>query len=268
MLNALSKAFSKPTDLSEIKTYDELILNKHFIEFNFGLCRYLQILLKDNIRSIYVKLDENFYKFFNIYIYYLKAYKIVNITIKKDYFDRYLNNNIYKHFLLLFINYIEVDYKENLEHLIESIPDFYNKENFITFYCFQTAISQKNSINIVLFEFKQFIFDDIKNFLIKNDNNSVVYDPLIGHSQPIRKHGGKEYTLMELKQLALKHNIKTTKIVNISINELQEKLRDKNIIINKKIKLEDFKRILKENNIKITKKVNLTKQELIKKLKK
>jgi myo-inositol catabolism protein IolC len=49
-----------------------------------------------------------------------------------------------------------------------------------------------------------------------------------------------KYTLKELKQLALKHKIKITKIVIITIN--------------KKIKLEDFKKILIENNIKITKK--------------
>jgi len=55
-------------------------------------------------------------------------------------------------------------------------------------------------------------------------------------------------------------------MVVISNDELHKKLKDKNIIINKKIKLEDFKRILIENNIKITKRVNLTKQELIKKL--
>ena len=88
-------------------------------------------------------------------------------------------------------------------------------------------------------------------------NSTTSNDPLMYHSIKVpittKYIGGKEYTLMELKQLALKHNIKTTKIVNISINELLEKLRDKNIIINKKIKLEDFKRILKENNIKITK---------------
>jgi myo-inositol catabolism protein IolC len=64
--------------------------------------------------------------------------------------------------------------------------------------------------------------------------------------------GGNKYTLKELKQLAIKHKIKITKIVIITIN--------------KKIKLEDFKRILIENNIKITKKVYLNKQELIKKL--
>jgi hypothetical protein len=84
-----------------------------------------------------------------------------------------------------------------------------------------------------------------------------------------RKGGNKydKYTLNELKQIALDNKIKITKMVVIGNDELHKKLKDKNIIINKKIKLEDFKRILKENNIKITKKVNLTKQELIKKLK-
>ena len=75
-----------------------------------------------------------------------------------------------------------------------------------------------------------------------------------------------KYTLKELKQIAIKNKIKITKMVVISNDELHKKLKDKNIIINKKIKLEDFKRILIENNIKITKRVNLTKQELIKKL--
>ena len=69
-----------------------------------------------------------------------------------------------------------------------------------------------------------------------------------------------KYTLKELKQIAIDNKIKITKMVVISNDELHKKLKDKNIIINKKIKLEDFKRILMENNIKITK------QELIKKL--
>lgn len=75
-----------------------------------------------------------------------------------------------------------------------------------------------------------------------------------------------KYTLNDLKQIAIDNKIKITKMVVISNDELHKKLKDKNIIINKKIKLEDFKRILMENNIKITKRVNLTKQELIKKL--
>ena len=75
-----------------------------------------------------------------------------------------------------------------------------------------------------------------------------------------------KYTLNDLKQIAIDNKIKITKMVVISNDELHKKLKDKDIIINKNIKLEDFKRILKENNIKITKKVNLTKQELIKKL--
>jgi hypothetical protein len=75
-----------------------------------------------------------------------------------------------------------------------------------------------------------------------------------------------KYTLKELKQIALDNKIKITKMDIISNEELHKKLKDKDITINKKIKLEDFKRILKENNIQITKKVNLTKQELIKKL--
>ena len=84
-----------------------------------------------------------------------------------------------------------------------------------------------------------------------------------------RKIGGNKYdkyTLKELKQIAKKNKIKITKMVVISNDELHKKLKDKNITINKNIKLEDFKRILMENNIKITKRVNLTKQELIKKL--
>jgi hypothetical protein len=84
-----------------------------------------------------------------------------------------------------------------------------------------------------------------------------------------RHKGGNrynKYTLNELKQIALDYKIKITKMVVISNEELHKKLKDKDIIINKNIKLEDFKRILKENNIKITKRVNLTKQELIKKL--
>ncbi len=48
-----------------------------------------------------------------------------------------------------------------------------------------------------------------------------------------------------MKQLALKHKIKITKMVIISINELHKKFKDKDSTINKKIKLEDFKRILK-----------------------
>jgi hypothetical protein len=75
-----------------------------------------------------------------------------------------------------------------------------------------------------------------------------------------------KYTLKDLKQIAIKNKIKITKMVVISNDELHKKLKDKDIIINKNIKLEDFKRILMENNIKITKRVNLTKQELIKKL--
>ena len=45
-----------------------------------------------------------------------------------------------------------------------------------------------------------------------------------------------------MKQIALDNKIKITKMVIISNEELYKKLKDKDITINKKIKLEDFKR--------------------------
>jgi hypothetical protein len=107
-----------------------------------------------------------------------------------------------------------------------------------------------------------FIKNKIKNI------DEYFTDTLKGLYGDIIKGGNKynKYTLNELKEIAKKNKIKITKMVVISNDELHKKLKDKNIIINKKIKLEDFKRVLIENNIKITKRVNLTKQELIKKL--
>ena len=118
------------------------------------------------------------------------------------------------------------------------------------------SIIQQNEI-----VFEQIVISYIKPI-------TLIFRKALDEQSRISKGGNKynKYTLNDLKQIAIDNKIKITKMVVISNDELHKKLKDKNIIINKKIKLEDFKRILIENNIKITKRVNLTKQELIKKL--
>ena len=155
-------------------------------------------------------------------------------------------------------------YRIKFTNIEDIIKEAYDKNLELTFKFFNDLIKKKYT----------WIKNDLRFinllYVVKDENEDFFDKTLNGNFQDINnaKGGNKynKYTLKELKQIAKKNKIKITKMVVISNDELHKKLKDKDIIINKKIKLEDFKRILMENNIKITKRVNLNKQELIKKL--
>ena len=170
-----------------------------------------------------------------------------------------------------FKNFIKdnINYMERLYYLIITNNNKYKiKFRDIIDYnnLYNTILNLDNLKTLINSKYKLGLNNPFINLIfIKNKIKNIdeyFTDTLKGLYGDIIKGGNKynKYTLNELKEIAKKNKIKITKMVVISNDELHKKLKDKNIIINKNIKLEDFKRILMENNIKITK------QELIKKL--
>ena len=162
-------------------------------------------------------------------------------------------------------------HRQNIKYTSETPMDIDKQkylENFIILNkdLWDFKINRRLSLHVLIN--KDFVFNKLFNNSIDLFNKYNIIDITLTLHKSQLKGGNKydKYTLNDLKQIAIKNKIKITKMVVISNDELHKKLKDKDIIINKNIKLEDFKRILMENNIKITKRVNLTKQELIKKL--
>lgn len=148
------------------------------------------------------------------------------------------------------IKFLDIINNDNIEIML----DFEKLNNLIKKKFNKLDITNLKFIKLIIIKYT----NEVKNFFDITLNGNF---PDITEAK-----GGNKYTLKELQQIALDNNIKITKIVIISINELHKKLKEKYIIMNKNIKLKDFIRILKENKIKINKKVNLNKQELIKKI--
>ena len=274
---------------------DFILFNKHFWEYKIdGDVNITKDIFFENI------FDENTYIFngsnkFTLtfkkeILKYDKLQRDKIISEKKD--EMYFNIILEK----LQIqntnddNYIEIK-KVNISHdFLEITPlNKYCLDNI--FYLIITSSNNKYRIQlkhiIKHLNYNIFDFSKLYDLIIRTKFRYLNIKKIIHHRLVIIKYtkdlytyntdfkditpqtGGNKYnkyTLNELKEIAKKNKIKITKMVVISNDELHKKLKDKNIIINKKIKLEDFKRILMENNIKITKRVNLTKQELIKKL--
>ena len=208
-------------------------------------------------KNIIIKINNIIYNIINKQLNYEINIKLESINI---YIKQIFYNNIQEYCYFTIIG--NDKYRIKFTNIEKEIKEAYDKNLELTFKFFNDLIRNKYG----------WINNDLRFInlhIVVKDIDTYFYNTLSNYRDISLNIGGNKYnkyTLKELKQIAKKNKIKITKMVVISNDELHKKLKDKNIIINKKIKLEDFKRILMENNIKITKRVNLNKQELIKKL--